>query len=174
MTRAPKRKPQWHIERALNKYTHWAMKDGGVDQIWATFPLFEIATVSRDVSSTVLETKTLTKLGRLHNLWKSTLGSCAATQPFTSSSSNVIEVPTLYAVSASHTIMAFVRYLPPTKENRAPGLGLIAMFDFGKEGFDVWNALAVAIFVVHCRNRMMQLKEYLPEPDVPLQKDPDL
>lgn len=150
------------------------MKDGSVDQIWATLPLFEVATVSKDVSSTVLETKTLTKLGRLYELWKSTLTSRAATQSFTSLSPNMLEVPTLYAVSASHTIMAFVRYLPATKENRAPGLGLIAMFDFGKEGFDVWNALAVAIFVVHCRNRMMQLKEHLPEPDVPVQKDPDL
>jgi hypothetical protein len=48
------------------------------------------------------------------------------------------------------------------------------MFDFGKEGFDVWNALAAAIFVVHCRNRMIQLKEWLPEPDIRVKEDPDV
>jgi hypothetical protein len=173
VTRAPKRQPQYHIKRALTKYTHWAMKDGGVDLSWSTLPLFEIVTVSKDVPSTVLESKTLAKLGRLHELWKSTLAARSAAQSFTSTST-ALEVPTLYGVSASHTIMAFVSYLPPTKENRAPGLRLIAMFDFGKEGFDVWNALAAAIFVVHCRNRMMQLREYLPEPQMPTHEDPDV
>ena len=70
--------------------------------------------------------------------------------------------------------MAFVSYVPVEKDNRVPGLRLIAMFDFGKEGFDVWNALAAAIFVVHCRNRMMELREWLPEPDVQMKEDPDV
>ncbi|KAF2626786.1 hypothetical protein BU25DRAFT_394045 [Macroventuria anomochaeta] len=174
ITRAPKRQPQYHVKRALTKYTRWALKDGGVDLSWAALPLFEIVTVGKDVPSTVLESKTLAKLGRLHELWQSTLAARAATQSFTSSSSTALEVPTLYGVSASHTIMAFVSYLPPSRENRAPGLRLIAMFDFGKEGFDVWNALAAAIFVVHCRNRMMQLKEYIPEPEVRVEEDPDV
>lgn len=70
--------------------------------------------------------------------------------------------------------MAFVSYLPQSKDIRVPGLRLIAMFDFGKEGFDVWNALAAAIFVVHCRNRIMQLKEWLPEPEIRVKEDPDV
>lgn len=174
MTRAPKRRPQYHVKRALAKYTSWAMKDGGVDAHWSTLPLFETVTVSKDVSSTVLENKTLAKLGDLHDRWASTLANRATTQSFTSSLSTNLDVPTLYGVSASHTIMAFVSYLPPTKDNRMPGLRLIAMFDFGKEGFDVWNALAAAIFVVHCRNRMMQLKEYLPELETSVKEDPDV
>ena len=28
LTHAPKRRPQYHVKRALAKYTHWAMKDG--------------------------------------------------------------------------------------------------------------------------------------------------
>ncbi|KAJ4334314.1 hypothetical protein N0V87_006966 [Didymella glomerata] len=174
MTRAPKRRPQYHVKRALAKYTSWAMKDGGVDAHWSTLPLFETVTVSKDVSSSVLETRTLAKLGDLHDRWASTLTSRAASTSLASSSSTSLDVPTLYGVSASHTIMAFVSYLPPTKDNRVPGLRLIAMFDFGKEGFDVWNALAAAIFVVHCRNRMLQLKEWLPEPDIRVTEDPDV
>ncbi|KAJ8118741.1 hypothetical protein OPT61_g350 [Boeremia exigua] len=173
ITRAPKRRPQYHVKRALARYTSWAMKDGGVDSIWSTLPLFEIVTVSKNVSSTVLESRTLAKLGDLHERWQHTLASRGTTQSFGSSSSTSLEAPTLYGVSASHTIMAFVSYHPPSKENRIPGLRLIAMFDFGKEGFDVWNALAAAIFVVHCRNRMMELKEYLPEPEVHAGEDPD-
>ncbi|KZM23934.1 uncharacterized protein EKO05_0009319 [Ascochyta rabiei] len=174
ITRAPKRQPQYHVKRALTKYTNWAMKDGAVDQSWAALPLFEIITINKDVPSTVLETKTLTKLGRLHKRWQSTLSTHATTHSFASSSSTALDVPTLYGVSASHTIMAFVSYLPPTKENRDPGLRLVAMFDFGKDGLDVWNALAAAIFVVHCRNRMMQLREYLPEPETVVEEDPDV
>jgi len=150
------------------------MKDGGVDAHWSTLPLFETVTVSKDVSSSVLETRTLAKLGDLHERWASTLANRAASTSFASSSSTSLDVPTLYGVSASHTIMAFVSYLPPTKDNRVPGLRLIAMFDFGKEGFDVWNALAAAIFVVHCRNRMLQLKEWLLEPKIRVKEDPDV
>ncbi len=174
ITRAPKRRPQYHVKRAIAKYTAWAMKDGGVDSIWSTLPLFETVTVGKHVPSTVLESRTLAKLGDLHERWQATLAGRDITRSFGSTLSTSLEAPTLYGVSASHTIMAFVSYLPPSKENRVPGLRLIAMFDFGKEGFDVWNALAAAIFVIHCRNRMIELKEYLPEPGVRHEEDPDV
>lgn len=173
ITKAMKRKPQYQTKRAITKYTNWAMKDGGVALSWATLPLFDIVTVGKNVPASVLESKTLAKLGRLHELWQTTLAARTATQSFSTSSFTTLEVPTLYGVAASHTIMAFVSYVPPSKENRAPALRLVATFDFGKEGFDVWNALAAAIFVVHCRNRMMQLQEYLPEPEVVSEEDPD-
>lgn len=173
-TRALRRQPQYHVKRALSKYTTWAMKDGGVSDLWSHLPLFETITVGKNVHSTVLETRTLAKLGDLHERWQRTLAAHATASSFTSTSTSSLEAPTLYGVSASHTIMAFVSYLPISKENRIPGLRLIAMFDFGKEGFDVWNALAAAIFVVHCRNRMMELREYLPEPEMRVQDDPDV
>ncbi|KAF3003801.1 hypothetical protein E8E13_010260 [Curvularia kusanoi] len=174
MTHAPKRRPQIHVKRALQKYTAWAMKDGGVDTYWSNLPLFETVTVGKNVPSTVLESRTLAKLADLHERWQSTLAAHAAKQSFSSAASTALDAPTLYAVSASHTIMAFVSYVPVDKDNRIPTLRLIAMFDFGKEGFDVWNALAAAIFVIHCRNRMMELREYLPEPEVYAEEDPDL
>lgn len=150
------------------------MKDGGVHRTWANLPLFETVTVGKNVPSTVLEARTLEKLGDLHERWQSTLATYAAISTFNSSSSMALEAPTLYGVSASHTIMAFVSYMPKSKENPVPGLRLIAMFDFGKEGFDVWNGLAAAIFVIHCRNRMMELKEYLPESAARPVEDPDV
>lgn len=174
MTRAPKRQPQYHVKRALAKYTAWAMKDGSVDALWPTLPLFETVTVGKNVSASVLESRTLDKLGDLHERWQRTLAAHATSTSFTSTSSTSLEAPTLYGVSASHSIMAFVSYHAPSKENRIPGLRLIAMFDFGKEGFDVWNALAASIFIIHCRNRMMELKEYLPVPESRTEEDPDV
>jgi hypothetical protein len=113
----------------------------------------------------------LEKLGRLHELWHDALQIDEAEQR---GDSVVPEVPTLYGITASHSVMAFVSYAPADRERDQPQLRLIAMFDFSKEGYDVWNSLAIAIFVIHCRNRMMQLSECLSEPEVLLEEDPDL
>ena len=169
-TRAPKRTSAYHIKRAVRKYTKWAMKDGGLDDMWSALPLFEIATWGRDVHSSEGEKRMAQKLSNLYARWQEAL----QIQADGARTSSVPEVPTLYGVTASHTLMAFVSYAPPTEENQTEQLRLIAMFDFGKEGFDVWNSLAVAIFVIHCRNRMTQLQECLPEPDLPVEEDPDV
>ncbi|KAH7398302.1 hypothetical protein BKA66DRAFT_407780 [Pyrenochaeta sp. MPI-SDFR-AT-0127] len=170
-TRAPKRTPQYQIKRAVQKYTKWAMKDGDVEHLWANLPLFETVTWATNVHASEGERKMIQKLGDLHARWQDAIhiespeGQRAPLSP---------EVPTLYGVTASHTVMAFVSYAPPTEEQEQAQLRLIAMFDFGKEGYDVWNSLAVAIFVIHCRNRMIQLKECLSEPDLSTEEDPDL
>ncbi len=170
-TRAPKRTPAYQIKRAVEKYSRWAMKDGEIDNMWSTLPLFEIATWGRDVHSSEGEKRMARKLSKLHARWTEALQIQADGDQ---ASSSVPEVPTLYGVTASHTLMAFVSYAPPTEENQNEQLRLIAMFDFGKEGFDVWNSLAVAIFVIHCRNRMTQLKDCLPEPESAVEEDPDV
>ncbi|CAO2654788.1 Nn.00g115210.m01.CDS01 [Neocucurbitaria sp. VM-36] len=170
-TRAPRRTPAYHIKRAVQKYTKWAMKDGEIDHIWPELPLFEIVTWGLNVHSSDGEKRMIEKLSNLHARWREALQAQTAEGRLMSA---VPEVPTLHGVTASHTVMAFVSYAPPTEENEQPQLRLIAMFDFGKEGYDVWNSLAIAIFVVHCRNRMMQLKECLPEPELSTEEDPDI
>ena len=147
------------------------MKDGEIDHIWPELPLFEIVTWGYDVHSSDGEKRMIKKLNNLHARWRKALQTQTAEDRLTSV---VPDVPTLHGVTASHTVMAFVSYAPPTEEHDQPQLRLIAMFDFGKEGYDVWNSLAIAIFVIHCRNRMMQLKECLPEPEPSTEEDPDL
>jgi hypothetical protein len=147
------------------------MTDGGVDHIWPDLPLFETVTWPKTVHSSVGESQMLQKLGDLHNRWHEALEVKKAEDK---SRMAVPEVPTLYGVTASHTVMAFVSYAPPTDDKEKPQLRLIAMFDFGIEGYDVWHALAIAIFIAHCRNRMMELKEMLPEPELLIEEDPDL
>jgi hypothetical protein len=147
------------------------MKDGRVEHLWAQLPLFEVVTFARRVDPSVGEAKMIEKLGRLHDLWYDALQIDEAEQR---GDAVVPEVPALYGITASHSVFAFVSYAQPTEEDQIPHLRLIAMFDFHKEGYDVWNSLAIAIFIIHCRNRMMQLKECLPEPEVCEEEDPDL
>jgi hypothetical protein len=147
------------------------MKDGEVDYLWPDLPLFKTVTWPKNVHSTVGEREMIQKLSELHDQWYDALRIQEAEgRPNTV----VPEVPTLYGVTASHTVMAFVSYAPPREEKEEAQLRLIAMFDFGKEGYDVWHALAIAIFITHCRNRMMQLKDILPEPEHLTEEDPDL
>ncbi|KAF2032692.1 hypothetical protein EK21DRAFT_109759 [Setomelanomma holmii] len=171
LTKSRTRPPHFHIKRSVQKYTHWAMKDGGVDSIWSQLPLFKIVTWSVNVHASVGEREMIQKLGELYDQWYDALDIKAAEER---KDSVIPEVPTLYGVTASHTVLAFVSYAPPTEDKGQPQLRLIAMFDFGQEGYDVWNSLAVAIFITHCRNRMMQLRECLPEPEPLLEEDPDL
>ena len=170
-TRARVRTPADHIARAVKNYTRWAMKDGRVDHFWSELPLFDTVTFPRNVDPSVGEYQMLSKLSDLHDRWHQALQIEAGEDCLSAASP---EVPTLYGVTASHTVMAFASYAPPTEENETPQLRLIAMFDFGKEGYDVWNSLAIAIFVIHCRNRMMQLKECLSEPNLSTDEDLDL
>ncbi|USP76023.1 hypothetical protein yc1106_03297 [Curvularia clavata] len=169
-TRA-KRTPEFHIGKAVKAYMKWAMKDGKVGRLWSQLPLFHTTTFSRLVHPSVSEEKMIEKLGRLHELWHDAL---QIDETERHKETIVAEVPTLYGITASHTVVAFVSYAPPTKEGEQPHLRLIAMYDYGKEGYDVWNALSIAIFILHCRNRMMQLRECLSEPEVLSEEDPDL
>jgi hypothetical protein len=147
------------------------MRDGDVKQIWNHLPLFLAVSWHRKASVSECEAKLLRKLEKLYNTWHETLRYQSQAE---GSHSTIPEVPTLYGVASSHTVVAFVSYAPPTVDNPASRLRLIASLDFGKEEADVWNSLAIAIFVIHCRNRMTQLKDYLPElPCFVVEEDPD-
>lgn len=147
------------------------MKDGEVDDLWAQLPLFTTVTWNVKVHSSVGEEQMMRKLTDLYNAWYYALGIEQAEER---GDENIPEVPTLYGVTASHTVMAFVSFTPPLEGEEKPKLRLIAMFDFGKDGYDVWHSLAIAIFVTHCRNRMIQLRDWLPQPEPLHTDDPDL
>ena len=90
-------------------------------------------------------------------------------------------LPTLYGVIISHTIVAVVAYDPnstasysslspasptfkslphtpsPSSPLIPPCLRTISFLDLGDGNYDVWNALALAIVVVHCRNALLDL-----------------
>ncbi|KAF2019991.1 hypothetical protein BU24DRAFT_448361 [Aaosphaeria arxii CBS 175.79] len=176
--KAELRTPEILIRRAIRSYNKWALKDGGVDNLWGQLSLFEVVSASTTTSSVEIQSKMRNRLELLANRWheayrlaglhkdpetpiKSSLDDCAP----------LPDIPTLYGIIASHTIMAFVSYDASVPQS---GLRTVAIFDFGQEGYDVWNALAIAIFLIHCRNRLMDLKDYLPHPDeLSSESDPD-
>ncbi|KAH7130474.1 hypothetical protein B0J11DRAFT_483071 [Dendryphion nanum] len=167
------RTPEWHIRRAVIEYDRWAIKDGRVQNI--NLSLFEVLSADKGIRTEVMERNMRRRLEKSAAAWKKALR-VREDQTYDvaegPSESNIPKVPTLYGILVSHTIMAFISYDTATPD--AP-LRTIAIFDFGLEGFDVWNALAIAIFVIHCRNRMIELQDFLPYIEETAEiSDPDL
>jgi hypothetical protein len=174
------RTAEYQIREAVLKYNKWALRDGDIENTWNGLSLFDTISARKHVSSKVVEAKMLQKLGKLAAKWQEAFHerqiqdydnlnngkSCA--MDFESGP----ELPTLYGVISLNTIMAFVSY---DVHAAKPMLRTVAMFEFANEGYDVWNSLAVAIFVVHCRNRMFNLQDCLPErEDRSSETDPDV
>jgi hypothetical protein len=178
LQKAPIRTAENHIRSAVLKYNKWALKDGNIENLWGDISLFDVISCYKKVNSKVAEAKMIRKLEKRANQWREALhlrklqdeslkgkGRASDMEPLP-------EVNTLYGIVAVHTIMAFVAY---DVNATRPLLRTVAMFDLGQEGYDVWNSLAIAIFVIHCRNRLIQLQDALPEPDpLPTDGDPDV
>ncbi|KAF2658745.1 hypothetical protein K491DRAFT_755847 [Lophiostoma macrostomum CBS 122681] len=175
---APIRTAEHHIRQAVLKYNKWALRDAGLDDIWRNLSLFETVSCHKEVSPEVMQARMLRKLNKLADLWRDALrkremennqstkhGKSRADEP-------TPEVPTLYGVFTSHTLLAFTSYDTHAVK---PVLRSVAIFDFGQEGYDVWNSLAVAIFIIHCRNRLLDLQDFLPTPSQTSgDSDPDI
>lgn len=78
-----------------------------------------------------------------------------------------INMPSIFGVLVSHTLVGIVLYVPPhhgasaTPSKKSPrtttpgelgSLRSVGVFDFGQQGYDVWNSLALAMLVQHCRD----------------------
>jgi hypothetical protein len=162
------------------KYNKWALRDAGLEDVWHNISLFKTISCHKRVSPEVMQAKMLRKLNKLAATWRDALRmrEMEKAQNTKHGKSRAVDlepapmVPTLYGVFASHTLLAFTSY---DAHAAKPVLRSVAMFDFGQEGYDVWNSLAVAIFVIHCRNRLLDLQEFLPTPSqTSSDSDPDL
>ncbi|PSN62044.1 hypothetical protein BS50DRAFT_577912 [Corynespora cassiicola Philippines] len=176
LTEAPKRTPEWHIHNTVMRYYDWAVKDGDLD-LYAYISVFESIHCRHTANIDAVEQRMIRKLQKLSDLWQEALEfQRERTDGEADSPLPIAEVPTLYGVISSLTIMFFVSYVPATEPGQKPTLRTVANFDLGLPHYDVWNSLAIAIFVVHCRNRMLQLREFLPanSPEVLIESDPDL
>jgi hypothetical protein len=70
------------------------------------------------------------------------------------------EPPTLYGIVAKEAVIALVAYEPLSPRD---ALRTLAFFHMSKAKYDVWNALALAIVMVHCRNHLLKIKKLIPE-----------
>jgi hypothetical protein len=75
-------------------------------------------------------------------------------------SAYLVEPPTLYGIVAKEAVIALVAYEPLSPRD---ALRTIAFFHMSKPKYDVWNALALAIVMMHCRNHLLKIKQAIPE-----------
>jgi hypothetical protein len=164
---AAQRTPEQIIRRGIWSYVKWATTDGKVDAAY-NIPVLAFESGANDVPTSTLQVNLLRKLGYIASQYKDAFRIRSSVErdedgeesvePLSEAEEFTYKLPTLYGALVSHTVMAIVSYdiLAPT-----PCLRTVAIFDFGQESYDVWNSLAVAIFVIHCRNVMMELSPML-------------
>ena len=79
---------------------------------------------------------------------------------FHDSEGYLYEPPTLYGIVVKEAVVALVAYEPLSNRD---AFRTIAFFHLSKPHYDVWNALALAMVMIHCRNHLLKIKERLPE-----------
>lgn len=72
----------------------------------------------------------------------------------------LIEPPTLYGIVAKKALIAIVAYEPLSPRD---ALRTIAFFPMSNASADVWNAVALAIIMIQCRNKLLEIKAAIPE-----------
>ena len=139
--------PEPLIAKGVSDYTAWSLRDGNhlLDHHpRAPLPsVLAIQTGSTRVPVPTLQNNIRRKFRALVQEWRDVL------RPEE-------EVPTLYGLIVSHTLSGLVAWDVVDAEQR--GMRTMAMFDYGQGDYDVWNSLALAILVVHCRDVVIELK----------------
>jgi len=109
----------------------------------------------KNVKGAVLEAGIMDQLSRLETRWDDALLiDIVDEKDRLVDNEYLCDPPTMYGIVLTHTVMAFVALVPGQE-----GLKQIATLDYGDARYDVWNALAAAIYIIHCRNRLMELRE---------------
>ncbi|TKA69563.1 hypothetical protein B0A49_06415 [Cryomyces minteri] len=170
------RAPEATLSRAITSYIKWAERDGKLD-VNSNIPLIAIEAGRYNESGHVLAARLIAKLEGLamryrtaFRVHRSVENSVTDESEEESRSEYTRDLPTLYGVSITHSIVAFVGYDPMAAH---PVLHTLGIFDFGRSDFNVWNCLAIAILAVHARNVLMGLKEDTLEGSSSHLDDPD-
>lgn len=67
----------------------------------------------------------------------------------------VHDLPTLYGVVIKSSLVSFVTY---DVAQIGQGVRCLGVYNFKKEGQDIWHALAVSIIFIRARNYLMELR----------------
>ncbi|KAM0717243.1 hypothetical protein Q7P37_007095 [Cladosporium fusiforme] len=148
---ASQTRPEALVRRNVEAYQRWASVDADFDPHSSISPLI-LETKPADTPATVIHENVNRKLARLAARYRSAFRVMQSTEASPGSSTSTqysYPVPTLYALVASHALVAMMAYRPNDPE---PDAKPIAFFDMSDSNYDVWNALAVAILVCHARD----------------------
>ena len=163
--------PEVQVTRAFNTYTKYIESDAGMTGKGAV-PMVVVEAVPAGTEPATIEQNARTKLARLANRHREALKAGESVGDAQSQSANkgpneAEQIPTLYALVASHTILALIAYRPQderevTQEDgtvvrEAASARSLAFFNMARKGYDVWNGLALAIIACHLRNVQLGL-----------------
>jgi len=151
-------RPEVQVRRMMEVYQKWAALDSGLDPHTA-IPLVAVETKPVGVPATELHENANRKLARLAARYRAAFRVLESTENSPQSKASTqysYPVPTLYAIVASHTLIALMAYKP---DDPTPDAKPIAFFDMTNSNYDVWNALALAIMICHARNVQVRIAE---------------
>lgn len=151
-------RPEIQARRIIEVYQKWAALDSGLDAHTA-IPVLVLEAKPADTPATELHQNANRKLERLAARYRAAfrvLESTEASPASKASTQYSYPVPTLYAIVASHTLIALMAYRP---DDPTPDAKPIAFFDMTDSNYDVWNALALSIMVCHARNVQVRIAE---------------
>lgn len=147
--------PEKPLFRELQDYQKWTLVDGGNLQYKAHIPPIAIASANpnESVESVVLRiTDKLHAQGRRYrNQWRHP--DCDEKDE---KQVYMHPLPTLFGFVVKYTVVAVVTWDCSSQEKPVRTLGT---YNFGKLGYDVWNAIAVSIVMVRARNYLMGLDD---------------
>jgi hypothetical protein len=151
-------RPHRQIRQNIEAYQKWAALDSDLDPA-TVIPVLTLVVRPGDIPATELHDIANQKLANIAARYRKAfrvLQSTEASPESKASSQYSYPIPTLYALVASHALIAVMAYRP---EDASPDAKPIAFFDMKDCNYDVWNSLALAITVCHARNVQMRIAE---------------
>ncbi|KAF2226886.1 hypothetical protein BDZ85DRAFT_256927 [Elsinoe ampelina] len=144
--------PDRTIVKTVQKYLAWTFRDANLiaeDQLKCP-AILVTAFTNQQADPAMAQRILVEKLYHQECIWRHWLG-------------NDMLLPCLYGVLVTNNMVVITVYEPngsftedkgQSLEKIEAGLQSLGVFDFGSEGFDVWNALAIALLAVHVRDIM--------------------
>lgn len=137
----------------IKEFDNWAITDvrGMNLRRWKEKKVHTLAVITapKFTENDVLMRRTIRKLERMEQKWKMILQGTGR------------EVPPLYAIIHAGTVTAIMAYVPDNarhtgldEHTKMKTIAFITTWE--QREYDVWNAFALAIVIVHCRNMLME------------------
>jgi hypothetical protein len=150
--------PHRQIRQSIEAYQKWAALDSDLDPD-TVIPVLALVVKPGNIPANELHEIANQKLANIAQRYRKAfrvIQSTEASPASKASSQYSYPIPTLYAIVASHALIAVMAYRP---EDATPDAKPIAFFDMKDSNYDVWNSLALAIVVCHARNVQMRIAE---------------
>ena len=165
-------RPEPVIQRALEQYIQWALRDAGLHNRPRAIPVYTVYSLRKSQSTRqavhVSNRRLVTLSTRYRDAWRLT-PSIESGQPnygnenesYTQYTNRTFPVLTGFLICGPLVVVITMDSDPriyPVLDSASSGK-FIAQFDFSEFGQDVWNALAVAITVIRIRKTLIRLEE---------------